>query len=208
MAQYGKLAYWDDRYSKDQQPFDWYQRYSGIKHVISENVQKDSKVLMAGCGSSRLSEDMHDDGFTDIANIDVSRVVIDQMKARYQDRPQLSWTAMDVTSLEHPDEFFDCVIAKGTVDAILCGEGSTANMAEMCKEVSRVLAPNGVFIIVSYGAPDNRRDYLEQEEYGWTVRETITVPKPQISTAAAVDAKDATSVHYIYICEKPSGEED
>ena len=44
---------------------------------------------------------------------------------------------MDATSLDIPDENFDAVIIKGTMDAILCGEGSTTNVAKMCAEVSR-----------------------------------------------------------------------
>ena len=44
---------------------------------------------------------------------------------------------MNVTSLEFPDESFDAVIDKGTMDSILCGEGSTANVAKLCMEVSR-----------------------------------------------------------------------
>ena len=37
---------------------------------------------MAGCGNSRLSEEMHEDGYKNITNIDISRVVVDQMAAR------------------------------------------------------------------------------------------------------------------------------
>ena len=62
MAQYGKTAYWDERYTKDPEPFDWYQRYSGIKDLIAQYVKKSDNILMAGCGNSRLSEDMYDDG--------------------------------------------------------------------------------------------------------------------------------------------------
>ena len=36
MAQYGKAEYWEDRYQKDKEPFDWYQRWSGFK----EHIQK------------------------------------------------------------------------------------------------------------------------------------------------------------------------
>ena len=60
------------------------QRYSGLKDWISQYVRKDDNILMVGCGNSRLSEDMFDDGFTTLTNIDVSRVVIDQMAARYR----------------------------------------------------------------------------------------------------------------------------
>ena len=30
-ARAGKTSYWDERYTKDPEPFDWYQRYSGIQ---------------------------------------------------------------------------------------------------------------------------------------------------------------------------------
>ena len=63
MANYGKHEYWDDRYTKDKEPFDWYQRYSGIKEIISANCtqpsnnsyDKDSshKILNVGAGNSR-----------------------------------------------------------------------------------------------------------------------------------------------------------
>lgn len=51
---------------------------------------------------------------------------------------------------------FDVVIDKSTLDALLCGEQSFVNAARMLWEVQRVLKPNGVYICVSYGQPDNR----------------------------------------------------
>ena len=39
MAQYGKSEYWEDRYQKDKEPFDWYQRYGGgLKDIITQYV--------------------------------------------------------------------------------------------------------------------------------------------------------------------------
>ena len=226
---------------------------------------------MAGCGNSRLSEDMFEDGYANLSNIDISRVVIDQMSDKYKDKPALTFQQMNVCSLEFPDESFDAVVAKGVMDAILCGEGSTANVAKMrggraalenrrgdaaapagirprgraaatprlrrgvvrgaepckrpressetdvvapssvralrCMEVSRVLKPAGVFFVVSYGVPDNRMQYLENEDYSWTVT-THTVPKPTVSATAVPDTKDANSVHYIYVCAKGGNAEE
>uniref|UniRef100_A0A7S2GCN9 Methyltransferase type 11 domain-containing protein n=1 Tax=Florenciella parvula TaxID=236787 RepID=A0A7S2GCN9_9STRA len=201
MAQYGKTSYWDERYTKDPEPFDWYQRYSGLSELLNKYVKKDDTILMAGAGNSRLSEDMYEDGYQTITNIDISRVVVDQMIDRYKDKAALTYQQMNVCSLEFPDESFDAVTAKGTMDAILCGEGSTANVAKMCQEVSRVLKAHGVFFIVSYGVPDNRLQYLENEDYSWTVS-VHTVPKPTVSATAVPDTKDANSVHYIYVCQK------
>lgn len=34
MAQYGKAEYWEERYSRDVEPFDWYQRYFALRDII------------------------------------------------------------------------------------------------------------------------------------------------------------------------------
>lgn len=64
---------------RDPEPFDWYQRYSGIRDLINQvcaffsmdellilyflqYVKRDDVILMAGCGNSRLTEDMFEDG--------------------------------------------------------------------------------------------------------------------------------------------------
>lgn len=115
---------------------------------------------------------------------------------------------MNLTALDFPDETFDVVIAKASFDAVLCGEGSTANIAKFCSEVSRVLKPTGCLFIVSYGVPDNRLNYLEKEDlYSWTVT-VHTVPKPTVSAAAVPAAEDANGVHYIYICTKGGSAEE
>ena len=144
---------------------------------------------------------MLEDGYQTIANIDISQVCIDQMVEKYKDREGMTWQQMNVCSLEFPDESFDSVLDKGTLDSILCGEGSTANVAKMCQEVARVLKPSGVYFIVSYGVPDNRLSYLENEDYGWSVT-VHTVPKPTVSAVQVPDANDANAVHYIYVCQK------
>ncbi|CAM9482898.1 unnamed protein product [Choristocarpus tenellus] len=82
MAQYGKTSYWDDRYTKDPEPFDWYQRYSGLKDWIAQFIRKDDNILMVGAGNSRLTEDMYDNGFANLTNIDISRVCTEQMIER------------------------------------------------------------------------------------------------------------------------------
>lgn len=44
---------------------------------------------------------------------------------------------MNACALEFGDGSFDCVLDKGTMDSILCGEGSINNVANLCMEVSR-----------------------------------------------------------------------
>jgi ubiquinone/menaquinone biosynthesis C-methylase UbiE len=172
-----------------------------VKELMNQYVKKSDAILMAGAGNSRLSEEMIADGYQKIMNIDISQVVIDQMTKKYEEQIEsLQWQKMSVTSLEFADETYDAVIDKGTMDSILCGEGSTANVSKMAQEIYRVLKPNGVYFIVSYGVPDNRLSYLENKELQWKVT-VHTVPKPTISQVQVGEA-DANAVHYIYVCQK------
>lgn len=137
--------------------------------------------------------------------MDSSRVVIDQNIERYKDsRPSLEWKAMNVTQLDFSDESFDAVIAKGTFDAILCGENASASIAAFCSQTSRVLKPGGIFFIVSYGTPESRLSQLSKEEYSWQVSH-LSVPKPTISSSVLPVTDEANNVHYIYICQKNGG---
>jgi len=71
-------------------------------------------------------------------------------------------------------------------------------------EVHRVLAPNGVYVLISYGTPDHRAHYLKKPELHWKVYPEQQVHKPTISTSIAVsnEDKDSPNYHYIYVCKK------
>ena len=40
---------------------------------------KDIRILVLGCGNAEFSEDIYDDGYKNIVNVDISSVVIRQM---------------------------------------------------------------------------------------------------------------------------------
>jgi|ERR1711903_41477 len=201
MAQYGREDYWNDRYTKDTEPFDWYQRYEGIKATLDRYVQPAHKVLMVGAGNSRLSEELYDAQVKSIVNIDISEVCVNAMKAKHEDKVEMQWQLMDVKDLAFPPNHFDVVIDKGTMDSILCGESSTKNAALMMKEISKVLKPGGHYLVVSYGQPDYRLNYFDKPEYNWNILPAQSVQKPTVS---AVEEPDPANVHYIYVMHKNS----
>jgi ubiquinone/menaquinone biosynthesis C-methylase UbiE len=67
---------------------------------------------------------------------------------------------MDVRDLQYEDNYFDLIIDKSTMDALLCGDQSFLNVAIMLKEVQRVLKVGGTYMIISYGQPENRITHL------------------------------------------------
>nr|CAG8440446.1 11406_t:CDS:2 [Entrophospora candida] len=143
---YKTQEYWNERYSKEE-TFDWFKTYKDLsplfkKHLLDENVS----ILMLGCGNSTLSEDMYDDGYCNITNIDFSNIVIDNMKEKNKHRSKMSWLVMDVRDLKmlKDDESFDVVIDKGTMDALMCDEGDVWNpkpevIENVGKEVDQVV---------------------------------------------------------------------
>ncbi|EGR29777.1 protein kinase domain protein [Ichthyophthirius multifiliis] len=62
------------------------------------------------------------------------------------------------------DEQFDCVIDKGTLDSVLCGDYSKQNSFKMLSEITRVLNNDGVYICVTYGEEKKRQLLLENGE--------------------------------------------
>eukprot|EP00699_Malawimonas_sp_californiana_P001504 EC715670.1.p1 GENE.EC715670.1~~EC715670.1.p1 ORF type:complete len:203 (+),score=45.91 EC715670.1:45-653(+) len=199
MAQYGKKEYWEERYSKDPEPFDWFQHYSGIRALVTQYVKPQHRILIPGCGNSRLGEDLVADGYTDVIGVDFSPVVIKQMKDRYKDTKGLTYQLMDVTKMDFANDFFDAIIDKAMVDSLLCGEGSQKIVQQTINEYMRTLKPGGVCLIVTYAPPEQRMMYYERAGQ-WTIT-PHTVPKPPIQPDGAVDDKE---VHYVYVCRKTS----
>ena len=71
--------------------------------------------------------------------------------------------------MSYPDESFDVVIDKGTLDAIICGDEATCNPDKVLLEVNRVLKKDGVYICITFGMPENRMDYLQKSPLKWKI---------------------------------------
>ncbi|TCD69131.1 hypothetical protein EIP91_008607 [Steccherinum ochraceum] len=145
---YGTKEYWDERYSKESEDdsFDWFKTYSDIAPIIRELVpSKEARILMLGCGNSKLSEEMYDDGYKNIVNTDYSGILIEKMRQKHVDtRPEMEWHEMDVRDLNFDSDSFDVAIDKGTMDAMMTAKGDVwdppEDVIESCtKEVDEVL---------------------------------------------------------------------
>ncbi|KIM63345.1 hypothetical protein SCLCIDRAFT_117553 [Scleroderma citrinum Foug A] len=173
--EYGTREYWDARYSEDtpDSAFDWFKSYSDLADDIRALIpDKSMRILMLGCGNSKFSEDMWNDGYKNIVNVDYSSVVIERMRARHNEtRPEMEWHEMDVRSLTFLDSSFDIAIDKGTMDAMMTSSNDVWNPPEQvikdCEaeisEVLRVLRPEGKFIYITFGQPHFRKRFLMGE---------------------------------------------
>lgn len=228
---YGAAAYWDARYSSGSPAsaaagcgfFDWYQTYPALRPLLRARVPTSSRVLMLGCGNSLLSEDMAKDGYEGIVNIDISSVVIEQMREKHKEITQLTYMQMDIRDMGFfGDESFVCVLDKGTLDAMMCADDAPHGAFKMLAEVARLLMPHGIYLLITYGAPKERVPLLNQSGCSWSIalyimptagyqlRMSKGAPHLIMEEVTLTEGgqlppdyvlKDPDS-HFIYVCEK------
>ncbi len=163
---YGCMDFWDARYGEFPIPFEWYLGYdnSSLKDIIRTYCRKDGRVLIVGCGNSIFSEQMSNDGYNDIHNIDFSQCVVDQMKLKYEGNSSLKWEQMNCIKMTFENEVFDYVIDKGTLDCVFCTSDAENNVRSYCSEVERILKSGGKFIVISSGSMESRLEIFENND--------------------------------------------
>lgn len=135
MPNYGDPLYWDLRYKNtDGSMFDWLEDFNSLRGLLEKHLKPEHKILILGCGNANFSEDLYDAGYHHIHNIDISSVVIEQMRERNKERTEMLYQVMDVCDLKYPDNYFDIIIDKSTIDAVLCGDNAYLNTAMLLKE--------------------------------------------------------------------------
>lgn len=164
--------YWDSFFARKTSAFEWYGEYADLCHNLHKYVKTSSKILMVGCGNSKLSEALYDVGFCKIENIDISDVVIRQMKSKNRDRGGMLFVKMDVTEMTYSDLTFDCALDKGTLDAILSSsdDGTALKVERMFKEIKRVLKVSGRYICITLAQVHVLKQLLLFFQTGWLIR--------------------------------------
>ncbi|KAK8828963.1 hypothetical protein WA538_000966 [Blastocystis sp. DL] len=121
------------------------------------------------------------------------------MKERCSEKMSMKWDVEDIHHMSYPDESFDVVIDKGTLDAIICGDEATCFPDKVLLEVNRVLKKDGVYICITFGMPENRMDYFQKSPLKWKITH-IPLPKKVVSTQSSQAGIEYS--HHIYICRK------
>ncbi|KAG2668755.1 hypothetical protein I3843_14G005900 [Carya illinoinensis] len=138
--------------------------------------------------------------------------------------PQLKYMQMDVRNMSFfPDESVDSVIDKGTLDSLMCSTDAPINSAQMLAEVSRLLKPGGIYMLITYGDPTVRMPHLSRPLYKWKTVLYI-IPRPgferpgscSLTTKSYLEPVPTTEKgllpadfvledpdsHFIYVCKK------
>ncbi|KAL9238821.1 hypothetical protein vseg_013194 [Gypsophila vaccaria] len=171
--------YWNERFAKEDH-YEWLKDYSHFRHLILDHIPTHSSVLEVGCGNSHLSDEMHQDGITNITCTDLSPVAVTNLLARLSSKGFKEIKAMvaDMLDLPFEDATFDVVIEKGTTDVLFVDSGDPWNpnaetvtkVMAMLHGIHRVLKPDGIFISISFGQPHFRRPIFEAPDFTWSMK--------------------------------------
>ncbi|XP_033007098.1 eEF1A lysine and N-terminal methyltransferase isoform X1 [Lacerta agilis] len=172
---FSSAGYWE-RFFRERggRAFEWYGEWQDLRASLGRYLRPRDSILVAGCGNSELSEQLYDEGYQDIINVDISEVVIKQMQERNAHlRPKMTYMVMDVLQMDFPDERFQVVLDKGTLDALLTDEEETtlSRAERMFAEISRVLQFGGRYLCVTLAQAHVSKmaiEYFSRE--GWMVR--------------------------------------
>lgn len=199
MSFYSKKEYWNERYkySNDDDVvddnFEWYVPYGvprsaalgggfapgiGLREELLSILPKSDegvkKIIVVGCGTSLMGEQLYDDGYKDILCVDFSETCIERMlrrselltqrlddagegsqrRRRAPERPGLTYMVMDCTQLTEMlvANTYDCIIDKGMIDAAFCDADVSKQHERVAKIVENVydlLRPEALFIHVT-----------------------------------------------------------
>jgi len=193
LRSFGTTDFWMARYSSltpNSPTYDWYITWNDLKSTLYKYVHilelfrrkwsagespASPSVLHLGCGNSSLSEDMYDEGITQVVGIDFCKDVTDIMLSRRDrlNKSTLSYEHMDVRGLRFDNDLFDVVLDKGCIDCMVCvpaGLDSSKEYIRLClSEVARVLKVGGYYVLVSCGITPEGFVSFQVEKFGWKV---------------------------------------
>jgi RAT1-interacting protein len=189
---YQDVAYWNSRYLNDSEGYEWFQSWTNFFPFLRQYVPAGGRALNIGSGSSPMSLEMLNSGLSDIVSIDISDVVIEQMRSRYSAESRLKWEVMDCQELRFSDNSFDLVVDKGTIDALYCCDQCERAVTRTLSEIRRVLKPSSFYIDISFAKPKHRKQIMAFESPDLGFLELISVPNP----------RNPESFHYIYVFKR------
>lgn len=151
--------------------FEWHD--SIPLETIAALIPAGAKCLMVGCGNSLLPQIVLDrQENIPITLLDTSQTCLEQLQLHYGKYPEVSYvcgSALDMAEnfvsatvtektssatffCDVQPTYFDFILDKGLVDALMCGEGWEGPVEALLRESTRIVNPEhgGTYLLVSY----------------------------------------------------------
>ncbi|VDM35440.1 unnamed protein product [Hydatigera taeniaeformis] len=178
--EFGSSDYWNNFFAQRSTTFEWYGDFFTLAEIFIQNIKKSDSVLEVGCGNSVLSADIYDKvGCATYLGIDYSQEAIEQSQHLVSpSRPNLRFELADVFTLSSDlnrlgltNKEFNCVVDKGTFDAIDNGQANV-DVNQYFGEIASTLSLFGRYILITLAQDHvvkHIADYFLDRDSQWIV---------------------------------------
>ncbi|VDK85787.1 unnamed protein product [Litomosoides sigmodontis] len=155
-------SFWKEFYKDYGNAFEWYGDFKTFGRILVKYLKVTDKILQIGCGSSELASQLYDSGYQKIDNIDTDEGVIQKQVAKNSSRPGLQFMCSSAAKIDVPDEEYNVVVDKGTLDALVpsANEDVAEDVEKMFEEICRVLAIGGRYIVLTLAQKNVLNSYM------------------------------------------------
>ena len=162
---FSSVAGWDAFYQQTDEVVEWHSSV-GLDELITY-IPHGSNCLVLGCGNSKLPGLIYDThhGITSVTCVDSSQSCINDLRETYgRTNKNMAFVCGDATKLSEcvKHNVTDVIVDKGLVDALMCGEGWDTTVGKVFEESSRILSPNGIYLLVSYRLSSSTKEFLTE----------------------------------------------
>jgi len=152
--------------------------------------------------------------------MDISLVVVEQMKKKFADREGMQWDVEDVLEMTYSHDSFDIIMDKSLLDCVFHCSDAVMKVSNMVAEVHRVLRKGtGLALFLTVQTDDKVMPILKNPDYGVWVVEKINlkvetdcegrVPQSAIAVIQDEEFNYAHSKEFgLYVCRAMSVDEE
>jgi SAM-dependent methyltransferase len=128
-------SYWDKQYESNTTGWDLGEVSPPIKAYIDQLTNKNSSILIPGCGNTYEADYLLQQNFTNITVIDIAPTLVEKLKIKYAANPNINIILGDFFT---HDGQYDLIIEQTFFCAI-----NPSLRESYIKKMSELLAPNG-----------------------------------------------------------------
>jgi methyl halide transferase len=141
-------TFWNNKYKNNETGWDLKSPSTPLKKYIDQLEDKNIKILIPGCGNAYEAEYLIEKGFNSITLIDISEVIVEQLREKFKDYPQLKILHQNFFDL---NDQFDLILEQTFFCAL-----NPLLRTEYAIKMNQLLSPKGKLVGVLFN-----RDFEE-----------------------------------------------
>lgn len=146
-----RKEHWEKVYAtKSVDQVSWYREHleNSLQMIIGTGVDKTAAIIDVGGGASTLVDDLLNDGFGDVAVLDISSKAIEKSEERLGNQSEkVDWIVADITKAVLPENYYDVWHDRAVFHFLI----EAADRRKYVELVMKSVKVGGHIIVASFG---------------------------------------------------------